>query len=130
MLETSDITQVKFNGISYNALIENAVMTAQLVQELPALFSKSLNISADDVIVVSITRSNQNISKRKKRDVGGTGIVVTMAIPETQVAPLKSLIADTKSSLYSPDNGQLPKFIDSSYPVQSQLGNIYIYRIA
>jgi hypothetical protein len=104
-------------------------MTAQLVQDLPVLFSKSLNISADDVIIVSITRSNNNNSKQQKRAVSendSAGIIITMAIPETQVHPFENLIADTKSPLYSADNGQLPKFIDPSYPVQNKAGKVAI----
>lgn len=106
------------------------MMTAQFVQELPVLFSKSLNISPDDVIVMSITKSDTISSKGKKRglseDAGNNGIVVTMAVPETQVRPLQNLITDNKSSLYSTDNGDLPSYIDSSYPIKSQAGSVVI----
>lgn len=91
-------------------------MTASLVQELPVLISKSLNIDIDSVIVVSITgATNTNLKKRAAS--GSNGVVVAVAIPDENVSELENIIKSPNSTLYSPSNGQLPTFIDRNYPV-------------
>lgn len=91
-------------------------MTASLVQELPVLISKSLDINIDSVIVVSITgASNANLRKRAASD--SNGVVVAVAIPHENVSELETVIKTPDSALYSPSNGQLPTFIDRNYPI-------------
>lgn len=96
-------------------------MTASLVQELPVLISKSLNISVDDVVVLTITQGNNNLTEtnmRKRSDSDSqSGIIVSMTVPASSVENLKQLVQTPDSTLYSPSNGQLPTFIDRSYPV-------------
>jgi hypothetical protein len=110
---------MKFNYISYTQMVQDAVLTAQFVQNVPVLLSNSLNVTADDVIVVTITTasSSSSLSKRRfiRRDT--SGILVSIAIPSGDVNTLQSLVSQTNSSLYSTSNGQLALLIDSSYPV-------------
>ena len=74
-------------------------------------------VSADDVIVVTITSGTPVSRRRRKRD-NASGVVVSVAIPSTNVDQLSQLISETNSSLYSPQNGQLATLIDKSYPIR------------
>ncbi|KAI8390149.1 hypothetical protein BD560DRAFT_2336 [Blakeslea trispora] len=134
---TSSLARMKFKYIPYSDLVRDAVLTAQFVQSLPVMLSKSLGVTADDIIVVSITsaRDNTNIlttagahNKRKrdlffKRDNSEQGVVVSIAIPSDRVDNLQTLIDEPTSTLYSSSNGQLASLIDSSYPVRSSAAN-------
>lgn len=125
LIARSEVTFIKLNEISYSALLSNAVMTASLVQELPVLISKALDISIDSVIVVSITGAS-NVNARKRSDSGANGVVVAVAIPDENVDELKIIIKSPNSTLYSPSNGQLPTFIDRNYPVTNgKSGNLF-----
>lgn len=110
-------------------MVQDAVLTAQFVQTLPAFLSKNLDVTADDVIVVTITgadgsstsssgssSSNKKRALLRKRD-SASGVVVSIAIPADQVSELQSLISQSSSSLYSDSNGQLASLIDASYPI-------------
>ena len=130
---SSSLARMRFKYIPYSDLVKDAVLTAQFVQSLPVMLSNSLGITADDVIVVSITSADNNSAtssttgasdKRKrsflqKRDANESGIVVSIAIPSDRVDSLQTLINEPASSLYSSSNGQLASLIDSSYPVRS-----------
>ncbi|KAI8375422.1 hypothetical protein EDC96DRAFT_497245 [Choanephora cucurbitarum] len=119
---TSDITHVRFNDILYSTLVKNAVLTAQLVQEIPSILSNTLEITPDDIIVLTITQSlasSVNVNQ-KKRSVGASdGVLVTMALPKDQVQELQSDIYNASSALYQTSNGQLPTFIDRTYNITS-----------
>jgi hypothetical protein len=112
ILDTSSMVHMKFHTISYPEMVQDAILTAQFVQSLPVMISKSLSISVDDVIVVTITSGTT-----QKRDSGG--VVVNLAIPSDDVADLQTLVSQTNSSLYSPSNGQLASLIDSSYAISN-----------
>jgi hypothetical protein len=103
-------------------------MTAQLVQELPVMLSNALDTSADNVIVVSITHSTVSSTKKRSDTSSSSGIMVSIAIPKTEVTELQTLVTNTSSALYSSDNGQLPTFIDSSFPITGTAG-MFIYSI-
>jgi hypothetical protein len=98
-------------------MVSNSVLTAQFVQSVPVLFSKVLNCSLDDIIVQSIVASQPT---SRKRDTGSSGVILAMALPNTQVTPLQNLVSNTNSALYASDNGQLPSLIDKSYAISSQ----------
>ncbi|KAI8094858.1 uncharacterized protein B0P05DRAFT_523711 [Gilbertella persicaria] len=120
--DTSKVTHIRFNSISYSALVDNALMAAQLVQELPTLFSNALSITPDDVIVLSITQSIENAQdddakRRKRAESDNSGIVVAVAVPQTEISELQSVISNSSSELYSEKNGQLPAFIDRGYNI-------------
>lgn len=106
------MVHMKFHTISYPEMVQDAILTAQFVQSLPVMISKSLSISVDDVIVVTITSG-----ATQKRDSGG--VVVNLAIPSDDVDDLQTLVSQTNSSLYSPSNGQLASLIDSSYAISN-----------
>ncbi|KAI9478286.1 MAG: hypothetical protein EXX96DRAFT_570273 [Benjaminiella poitrasii] len=126
--DTSSVVYMKFKYLSYPDMVQDAVLTAQFVQSLPIMLSKSLSITADDVIVVTISSASGSDSKKKKRSVlekreEATGVVVSIAIPEHQVAELEYLINETNSSLYSTSNGQLATMIDPAYPIYGNAVN-------
>jgi hypothetical protein len=114
---------MKFNQLSYNQMVQDAVLTAQFVQALPVMISNSLSITADDVIVVTIT-SAQSTSKRRKRDASTSGVIVSMAVPGDNVNTLQNMVSQQNSSLYSSNNGQLALLIDPSYFVKNN-GNYF-----
>lgn len=114
---------MKFNRISYETLVQNAIMTAQFVQELPVLLSDALDVNTNDVIILSITHGDE--SPTKKRSTAEQGVLVSLAVPETEIEQLGTIISNKSSSLYSSSNGQLPSFIDSSYPITGTTGNSY-----
>lgn len=97
-------------------------MTAQLVQELPVLLGNALDTSADNVIVVSIAQSTTVNSKKRSDISSNSGIIISIAIPKTEVAELQSVVTNTSSPLYDSSNGQLPTFIDRSYPIAGKAG--------
>lgn len=113
-LATSSYVTMKFLRLSYTQMVHDAVLTAQFVQTLPVYISKSLNISTDDVIVVTITSAPAG-SKRKRSTDSGDGVIVSMAIPSDEVPKLQDMIKDRNSTLYSPNNGQLASLVDPSY---------------
>jgi hypothetical protein len=124
--DSSSLVFMKFNHISYPQMVQDAILTAQFVQTLPVLLSKSLGITADDVIVVTITsasagaNASSRLARRRafaKRD-DNTGLVVSIAIPTTEVDDLQNLISQRNSALYSSDNGQLATLIDSNFPIR------------
>lgn len=99
-------------------------MTAQLVQELPIMLSNALDTNADNVIIVSITKTTiPSIKKRlDSASINNNGIIVSFAIPKTDVNELQMLVTNTSSPLYSTKYGQLPTFIDQNYPVTGNSG--------
>lgn len=103
-------------------------MTAQLVQELPVILANALDTSADNVIVVSITHSTVTSTKKRSDTSSNSGIMVSIAIPKTDVTELQTLVTNTSSALYDSNNGQLPTFIDRSFPVTGKAG-MFIYSI-
>lgn len=103
-------------------------MTAQLVQELPVMLANALDTSADNVIVVSITHSTVASTKKRSDTSSNSGIMVSIAIPKTDVTELQTLVTNTSSALYDSNNGQLPTFIDRSFPVTGKAG-MFIYSI-
>lgn len=119
---------MKFNYLSYPQMVNDALLTAEFVQSLPVMISGSLNVSADDVIVVSITsaegKGDSNNNKRRRdlessESKSNSGVLVSMAIPSTHVPQLQQMVSTTDSSLYDSSNGQLASLIDSSYFVAS-----------
>lgn len=117
---------MKFNYLSYPQMVNDALLTAEFVQSLPVMISGSLNVSADDVIVVSITSAEgKGDSNKRRRDLesseskSNSGVLVSMAIPSTHVPQLQQMVSSTDSSLYDSSNGQLASLIDSSYFVAS-----------
>ena len=109
-------------------MVNDAILTAQFVQSLPLFISKTLNISADDVIVVSITTAgndeSQSQQRRRKRGVydqskDNSGVLVSMAIPHDNVEELQTLVGTPDSELYDQSNGQLATLIDTKYFVAS-----------
>lgn len=122
---------MKFNYLSYPQMVNDALLTAEFVQSLPLLISKVLNITADDVIVVTITSAtsqSKSSSSPQKRDLSdnesasNSGVIVSMAIPGNSVPTLKQLVATPNSQLYDSSNGQLATLIDSSYFQSSNSG--------
>lgn len=103
-------------------------MTAQLVQELPVMLANALDTSADNVIVVSITHSTVANTKKRSDTSSNSGIMVSIAIPKTDVTELQTLVTNTSSALYDSNNGQLPTFIDRNFPVTGKAG-MFIYSI-
>lgn len=118
---------MKFNYLSYPQMVNDALLTAEFVQSLPVMISGSLNVSADDVIVVSITSAEGkgDSNNKRRRDLesseskSNSGVLVSMAIPSTHVPQLQQMVSSTDSSLYDSSNGQLASLIDSSYFVTS-----------
>ncbi|KAI8339609.1 hypothetical protein BC941DRAFT_420971 [Chlamydoabsidia padenii] len=104
-------------------MVSNSILTAQFVQSVPVLFSKVLDCSLDDIIVQSIVASNPSLPNKRKRDSGTSGVILAMALPNTKVSDLQNLVANSSSTLYASDNGQLPLLIDKSYPISSQVSN-------
>lgn len=108
-------------------MVNDALLTAEFVQSLPVMISGSLNVSADDVIVVSITSAEGkgDSNNKRRRDLesseskSNSGVLVSMAIPSTHVPQLQQMVSSTDSSLYDSSNGQLASLIDSSYFVAS-----------
>ncbi|KAL0074422.1 hypothetical protein J3Q64DRAFT_1420479 [Phycomyces blakesleeanus] len=117
--DTSDLVNMKFNYLSYPQMVQDALLTAEFVQALPVLISKVLDISEDDVIIVTITSGSQQSGKKKRQTTDSTGVIVSMAIPSTEVTELQTLVASSDSSLYAASNGQLASLIDSSYKITS-----------
>lgn len=106
-------------------MVNDALLTAEFVQSLPVMISGSLNVSADDVIVVSITSAEGKGSNKRRRDLesseskSNSGVLVSMAIPSTHVSQLQQMVSTTDSNLYDSSNGQLASLIDNSYFVAS-----------
>lgn len=112
---------MKFTQLSYPQMVQDAVLTAEFVQALPVYISNSLNVTADDVIVVTITSATSG--SKRKRDTSSAGVVVSMAIPTGKVTELGSLVGNTQSSLYASTNGQLASLVDSSYFVSNNVAS-------
>ncbi|CEP16213.1 hypothetical protein [Parasitella parasitica] len=122
--DTSQVTFIKFNGISYAKLVSDALLTAQMVQEIPVMLGDALETSADNVIVVSIQKAAASVS-RKRSDASSSsssngGVMVSVAIPKNEVNELQALITNSSSPLYDSKNGQLPTYIDRSYPITAK----------
>lgn len=104
-------------------MVNDAILTAEFVQALPVYISKALNVSADDVIVVTITSaSGKGSSSKRRRDLvasnesaSNSGVIVSMAVPCQSVSELRQLVEDPNSQLYDPSNGQLAELVDGSY---------------
>jgi hypothetical protein len=111
------------------------MLTATLVQDLPVIFGQALNISVDDVMIMSITSSsnadtsdatdNSSLSKRTSASSSDTGVIVSMAVPQTYVSKLQTLIDTPNSPLYTSSDSQLPDMIDQSYPITSKAGKTF-----
>jgi hypothetical protein len=109
---------LKFNAISYVQMVNDPVLTAQFVQAIPLLISSAVDLTPDQIIVVSIVSSSGTGStRRKSRRAVVSGIVTTMAIPSDQVDALQLAIRDPTSALYSSKNGQLALLLDTTYPL-------------
>ncbi|KAG0168015.1 hypothetical protein DFQ28_005914 [Apophysomyces sp. BC1034] len=116
---SSALVSIKFQNLSYTRMVQDALLTADFVHNLPILVSKELNITVNDVIVVKIQPSNEKNSSQQhisySQPYSSSGFLVSMALPIASTQAFRQLIISPKSSLYSPENGQLPTLIDSSY---------------
>lgn len=109
---------LRFNAISYVQMVNDPVLTAQFVQALPLLISSAIDLTPDQIIVVSIiSSSGVGATRRKARRSAVPGIVTTLAIPSNQVSALQLAIRDPTSALYSTKNGQLAILLDTTYPL-------------
>jgi hypothetical protein len=122
--ETSSIAYLRFHTLSYSRLVSDSLLTAQFVQELPAMISQALNISTDDVIFLTITseKNDDNIKSLFKRG-KKKGLITALAIPTTEMNALSQLIQSKDSSLYLPVNEQIVSMLDRSYPI----GGMYYF---
>ncbi|KAI8645349.1 hypothetical protein BD408DRAFT_480621 [Parasitella parasitica] len=125
--DSSQVTFIKFNSISYAKLVSDALLTAQMVQEIPLMLGDALDTSADNVIVVSIQKSAATVNKKRSdasnndnNNNDNNGVMVSVAIPKTEVNELQALITNSSSPLYDSKNGQLPTYIDRSYPITAK----------
>lgn len=128
-IASSRLTYIRIRGLPYDDLLDDYIMTITLTQDIPNVFSKALDMSVDNFIVVSIGKSSSNsdTTKPQKRS-DNIAVIVTMAVPPEVVNPLQKLVSQTDSQLYKMDLGQLPSMIDPMYPVESKSGNlIYSY---
>ncbi|ORX53571.1 hypothetical protein DM01DRAFT_73551 [Hesseltinella vesiculosa] len=105
-------------------MVSNSILTAELVQSIPVLFSNAMSCSVNQIIVLSIVPFQP--STNSKRDAGASvpGVVLNMALPSNQTQTLQNVISNGASELYASSNGQLPTLIDSSYPLNTH-GNAY-----
>lgn len=109
---------LRFNAISYVQMVNDPVLTAQFVQAIPLLISSAVDLTPDQIIVVSIVSSSGvGTTRRKVRRGAVPGIVTTLAIPSEQVSALQLAIRDPSSALYSTKNGQLAVLLDTTYPL-------------
>jgi hypothetical protein len=109
---------IKFNSISYVQMVADPVLTAQFVQAIPLLITSAVDLTPDQVIVISIISANGvGSTRRKVRRSSVGGIVTTLSIPQDQVDALQQAIRDPTSNLYSPSNGQLAYLLDTKYPL-------------
>lgn len=95
-------------------MVADPMLTAEFVQALPLFVNSAINVSVDDVIVVSITSSSTTLTKRD----GTSGVVVTLSIPGSKVDVLQQQLRSPDSPLFAPSNGQLATLIDTTFPVQ------------
>jgi hypothetical protein len=95
-------------------MVADPMLTAEFVQALPLFVNSAINVSVDDVIVVSITSSSTALTKRD----GTSGVVVTLSIPGSKVDVLQEQLRSPDSPLFAPSNGQLATLIDTTFPVQ------------
>lgn len=95
-------------------MVADPMLTAEFVQALPLFVNSAINVSVDDVIVVSITSSSTTLTKRD----GTSGVVVTLSIPGSKVDVLQEQLRSPDSPLFAPSNGQLATLIDTTFPVQ------------
>lgn len=95
-------------------MVADPMLTAEFVQALPLFVNSAINVSVDDVIVVSITSSSTTLTKRD----GTSGVVVTLSIPGSKVDVLQQQLRSPDSPLFASSNGQLATLIDTTFPVQ------------
>lgn len=126
IIDNSEATYIKFNGISYDVLVEDYIKAAVLVQELPIVISNSLGVSPSDVRVVSITRSTLNEPQTDATGVPMECIIATVAIPKGRTRQLQAVIDSDNSLLYS-GSSLIPSFIDKAYPITSRLGKLLFF---
>ena len=99
-------------------MVADPVLTAQFVQAIPLLISSAVDLTPDQVIVVSIiSASGIGSTRRKVRRSTVGGIITTLSIPADQVSDLQLAIRDPTSSLYSTSNGQLATLLDTTFPL-------------
>ncbi|OAD79818.1 hypothetical protein PHYBLDRAFT_157346 [Phycomyces blakesleeanus NRRL 1555(-)] len=88
---------------------------------MPLFVGNALNITADDVIVITLTSAAKKTTNKKRDNeeynTNSNGVVVTLSVPKDSVIPLQNLVSDPTSVLYSTSNGQLASLVDNSYPV-------------
>lgn len=123
-IDSSQIAYMKFLNISYVSLIQDAILTAQFVQDLPIILCNSLNINVNSIIILSIADSSSVLLFQKRSD--QVGILVSMAVPMSEFNDLQALISNQSSPLYDPKNGQLPKFIDYTYPISREIRKLLL----
>jgi hypothetical protein len=95
-------------------MVADPVLTAEFVQALPLFVNTAINVSVDDVIVVSITSSSTTLTKRDSN----SGVIVTLSIPSNTLDVLQQQLRSPDSPLFAPSNGQLATLIDTTFPVQ------------
>ncbi|KAI9277343.1 hypothetical protein BC943DRAFT_332765 [Umbelopsis sp. AD052] len=109
---------LKFNSLSYVQMVADPLLTAQFVQAIPLLVSSAVDLTPDQIIVVSIISAGGiGSTRRKARRSTVGGIVTTLSIPSDQVSDLQLAIRDPTSNLYSTTNGQLATLLDTTYPL-------------
>lgn len=120
---SSQFTFIRIRNLPYDALLDNAIMSTSLAQDIPRVFSEALDMSANNFIVVSIGKSSpSSINNQTQKRSESIAVIVTMAVPYEVVKPLQTLVGTENSKLYTMSLGQLPRLIDPTYPVESRLG--------
>jgi hypothetical protein len=100
-------------------MVSDPILTAEFVQALPLFVESAINVSVDNIIVVSITSASNN--GLSKRDSSTSGVIVTISIPGDTVNTLQQQLRSPDSALFSSSNGQLATLIDTTYPVQQNV---------
>jgi hypothetical protein len=107
-------------------MVADPVLTAEFVQAIPLLISSAVELTPDQVIVISIiSASGVGGMRRKVRRATVGGIVTTLSIPQDQVDALQLALRDPTSNLYSSNNGQLAYLLDATFPLTNNTDSKY-----
>ncbi|KAF9575772.1 hypothetical protein EC968_001559 [Mortierella alpina] len=124
----SIIVRLRLERISYRQLIDNGVLSAQVVSFLPEQLSYLMDVELAKIIVLAIrdgtVAATDSGHDRRKRDLvtstnADDAILVTVAIPRNKYHVLDALVRDRSSMLYFPSATGFGQFVDPHYPLSA-----------
>ncbi|KAL1921563.1 uncharacterized protein VTP21DRAFT_11279 [Calcarisporiella thermophila] len=113
----STTVMLKLMGIQYAQVCHDPILAAQIVNFLPNELGSAVGVPPSRMVVLSMSDATRKARQVRRNEDGTSGVLVVMAVPSESIEPIKQVLSDGQSKLYTNPNGKISQFIDRSFPL-------------